>query len=88
MHEMSLVRGLVRQLDEVARAHGARRVIRVRVGLGVLSHLSPEHVREHFAHVSKGTVAEGAALDVVLLTDPTDPRAQDVILESAEIEEP
>jgi hypothetical protein len=33
-------------------------------------------------------VAEGAALDVVLLTDPTDPRAQDVILESAEIEEP
>jgi hydrogenase nickel incorporation protein HypA/HybF len=57
------------------------------VKLGALSHFSPDHFREHFEQASRGTVAEGASLEIELLTDISDPRAQDVIVESVDIEE-
>lgn len=87
MHEASLMRDLMARVEAVAREHGARRVVRVKVVLGALSHFTAEHFREHFEHASAGTVAEGAALDIEAKTDLEDPRAQEVVLESAEIEE-
>jgi hydrogenase nickel incorporation protein HypA/HybF len=88
VHELSLIKGLLRKVEEIARASGARRVVRVRVKLGALSHFSEEHFREHFEYAARGTAAEGAILEVERLTDPADPRAQDVLLESADVEEP
>lgn len=88
MHEMSLMKDLVRKAERLARENGARRVTRLRVQLGALSHFSPDHFREHFAIAARGSLAEGATLDIEVLTDPSDPRAQDVILEAADIEEP
>ena len=85
MHEMSLMVDLMRRIEGAARAHGGGRVCRVKVTLGALSHFSPEHFREHFSHAARGTLAEGAALDIAVRQDPHDPRALDVLLESVEV---
>jgi hydrogenase nickel incorporation protein HypA/HybF len=86
MHETGLVRDLIRRIEAAAAAHGANRVSGVRVWLGALSHLSAEHFREHFAAEARGTPAEGARLTVTESTDPRDPRAQHLVLESLEME--
>ena len=54
--------------------------------LGALSHISADHFREHFDHAAGGTPAEGARLEVEVFGDVDDPRAQDIILDSVEVE--
>ena len=88
MHERALMTDLMREIDEVARDGGATRVTRVSVRLGALSHFTQEHFREHFVDASRGTLAEGAAVDAVLEDDLEDPRATGVVLESLEVEVP
>jgi hydrogenase nickel incorporation protein HypA/HybF len=85
MHESSLVSALVHQLEAVSREQQGR-ILAVKVRLGALSHISAEHFREHFEHTVRGTVAEGAALEVEALSDVHDPGAQDILLESVEVE--
>lgn len=88
MHERALMADLMREIEAVARADGAGRVTRVAVRLGALSHFTPEHFREHFVDASRGTIAEGAAVDAVLEDELNDPRAGGVVLESIEVEVP
>ena len=88
MHERALMTDLMREIEAVARVDGATRVTRVSVRLGALSHFTQEHFREHFVDASRGTVAEGAAVDAVLADDLDDPRATGVVLESVEVEVP
>ena len=83
MHERSLVADLVRKVEEAA-AGGI--VTAVRVRLGKLSHLSPEHLRDHFAVAAADSpVAGGAELVIVDGTDLSDPMATELVLESIEI---
>ena len=86
MHERALMDDVMRKVDAVAQENGAIRVTRIGVRLGVLSHFTPEHFREHFADASRGTLAEGAAVDAVVETDLSDPDAAGVVLESVEVE--
>jgi hydrogenase nickel incorporation protein HypA/HybF len=86
VHEKHLTEDLVRELESIATAEGARRVTRIRVRLGALSHFTPEHFREHFDLAAAGTAAEGADVQAELTTDPTAPGAQDVLLETVELE--
>jgi hydrogenase nickel incorporation protein HypA/HybF len=86
MHERALMADLMREIEAVATADGAHRVTRVSVRLGALSHFTPEHFREHFVDASRGTPAEGAAVDALLDEDLDDPRATGVVLESVEVE--
>ena len=86
MHEASLMTGLMRQIETVARAEGAGRVVSVSVWLGALSHMSQDHFAEHFSQVSAGTIAEGARLEVTVSTDIRDTDAQGVRLQSVEVE--
>jgi hydrogenase nickel incorporation protein HypA/HybF len=85
MHESSLVSALVHRLEAVSREQQGR-ILAVKVRLGALSHISPEHFREHFERETRGTVAEGAALEVEAQSDVHDPGAQDILLESVELE--
>lgn len=85
MHEMSLMNDLMRRIT--AAACGGR-VTRVRVQLGVLCNCSADHFREHFEHAARGTLADGAALEIRIGRDPTARHAQDVLLESIEVAEP
>jgi hydrogenase maturation protease len=86
MHESSLMTGLMRQIGEIASAEDASRVVGIKVWCGALSHMSRAHFAEHFAQAAAGTLAEGAVLDVTISDDLTDPRAQDVVLESVDVE--
>ena len=86
MHETGLVRALIRQIDQVAAAHGATRVSGVAVWLGALSHLSAAHFREHFEAEARGSTAEGAKLTITESADSADPDAQHLRLESVDME--
>jgi hydrogenase nickel incorporation protein HypA/HybF len=85
MHETALVRDIVRRIDDLARATNARRVTGAKVWLGALSHLSPEHFREHFAVEAGDTLAAGTVLDIEVSEDLDDPHAQQVRLESVDL---
>jgi hydrogenase nickel incorporation protein HypA/HybF len=87
MHETALIRDVVRRIEELARAIEACGVTGAKIWLGALSHLSPEHFREHFAIEARGTIAAGAALDIEVSDDPDDPHAQHVRLESIDLDE-
>lgn len=86
MHERALMDDVMRKIEAVAHENGATRVTQIGVRLGALSHFTPEHFREHFVDTSRGTLAEGAAVDAVVETDVSDPAAADVVLETMEIE--
>ena len=64
MHELTLSQGIVELALEQAAANGARRVRRVRIAIGALSHVEPEAIDFSFDVVSRGTPAEGARLEI------------------------
>ena len=86
MHEASLMNSLMNKIKDLAEQEQARQVTTVRVWLGALSHMSAEHFQEHFDQSSKGTIAEGATLDIEVSTDISDPNAQELLLRSIEVE--
>ncbi len=85
MHEQSLMKDLMSKIKKIAREQSADRVAAVTVRLGALSHISADHFKEHFIEAARGTSAEGAQLNVVVLEDMNDPLAQEIILDSIEI---
>ncbi len=86
MHEASLMTSLMRQIESVAGAERAARVVSVAVWLGALSHMSKQHFAEHFCRVAAGTIAEGARLDITVSNDVDHADAQLIRLESVEVE--
>ncbi len=86
MHEASLMRALMRKIEDLAAEQDAQRVTQVHVWLGALSHMSPAHFQEHFDQSSPGTLAEGAELKIDLSDDIHDPNAQELLLRSVEVE--
>ena len=86
MHEARLMNDLMRRVLELAAKEQARRVTRVSVWLGALSHMSASHFAEHFIDASRGTIAEGAELDAAESTDIHDPNAQAVLIRSIDVE--
>ncbi|HLJ68125.1 MAG TPA: hydrogenase maturation nickel metallochaperone HypA [Chloroflexota bacterium] len=86
MHEGTLVNDLVRKVTAVAQQQNATRVTAVSVKVGDFSHVSAEHLREHFEHASRGTIAQGARFDVEAVSDTEDPNALEIVLDSVEVE--
>lgn len=62
MHEASLMSHLLRQVLDLAAQHQARKVTEVRVQVGAWSHLSQEHLQEHFRQAARGTLAADACI--------------------------
>ena len=87
MHETALVRDVVRRIEDLARATGARRITGAKIWLGALSHLSAEHFREHYAFEAQGSMAAGAILTIEASSDLDHPDAQHVRLESVDLDE-
>jgi hydrogenase nickel incorporation protein HypA/HybF len=85
MHEFSLIKDLIRKISTIAHEQHASKVLSVTVKLGALSHISPDHFREHFNHATRGTAAEGAELHIEIVNDINDPTAQEVLLENIEV---
>jgi hydrogenase nickel incorporation protein HypA/HybF len=87
MHEHSLIANLLKQIEAIARENNAVKITGVKVKLGALSHMSPDHFREHFENETAGTLAEGAELEIEMMDDIYDPNAQDVLLDSIDVSE-
>jgi hydrogenase nickel incorporation protein HypA/HybF len=65
MHEMSLCEGVLQILEEHATSQGFTQVKTVWLEIGALSGVDPEAMRFGFDAVMKGTLAEGAALEII-----------------------
>ena len=87
MHEQSLMTDLMKKINAIGEDGQARSIVKVRVKLGALSHISADHFKEHFVLAAKGSLAENAQLDIEKSTDLNDPQAQEILLDSVEIEE-
>ncbi len=86
VHEMSLFRDLMEKLNQVALENPGKRITKVKVVLGALSHLSESHFQFHFDELSRGTPIEGAMVDIEEDTDKEAPHAQSVVLTSVDFE--
>jgi hydrogenase nickel incorporation protein HypA/HybF len=69
----------------LAEKEQATKVTKVSVKLGALSHMSPEHFKEHFDIAAKGTIAENAVLDTEEDVNLNDPNAQSILLKSIDV---
>ena len=87
MHEFSLIKDLIRKISSIALEQHASKVIGVTIKLGVLYHISPDHFRDHFVLASRGTISEGARLNIEFMTDVTDPQSQEVLIKNIEVVE-
>lgn len=66
MHERSLVKCLLRQIEEIAEQHRALQVTSVSVEIGPLSGVEAECVRLAYDELREGTCCEQAALVIEL----------------------
>ena len=64
MHEMALAGSMLEIVERSARANGASRVTRVCLEVGALAHVMPEALVFCFDAVTRGSVAEGAQLEI------------------------
>ncbi len=62
MHEMTIAQSLLDHVLSLARQHGAKRIRRIEVELGVMRLVVMDALREAFAVISEDTAAEGAEL--------------------------
>ena len=64
MHELGIAEELLRVILPQAERHGAKKVTRVTLRIGVLRAVVADNLSFLFGHVSKDTIAEGAALAI------------------------
>jgi hydrogenase nickel incorporation protein HypA/HybF len=64
MHEMALAQGILEIVEDVALQRNAGCVKAVWLELGALSSVEPDAIAFCFDAVTRGTVAEGAALNI------------------------
>jgi hydrogenase nickel incorporation protein HypA/HybF len=64
MHEMALAEGVLQIVEDTARANTAAQVRSVLLEIGALSHVEEQALRFCFDAVTRGTIADGARLDV------------------------
>ncbi len=65
MHEMSICQSIVGILEEHAARQHFSKVLKVRLEIGCFGGVEPEALRFGFEAVTHGTVADGAALEIV-----------------------
>ena len=75
MHELALSQNMVEIIEREARLQTFGRVETVRLEIGLLSCVEPEALRFCFDTVTRGTVADGALLEI--LTVPADACCRD-----------
>ncbi|MFC1665693.1 hydrogenase/urease maturation nickel metallochaperone HypA [Pseudomonadota bacterium] len=86
MHEFSLINNLLQKIETIAEQNSAGTVTKVSVTIGALAHISASHFREHFVEGCKGSIANGAILEIEENPDVTDPNAQDILLKAIDVE--
>jgi hydrogenase nickel incorporation protein HypA/HybF len=67
VHELSLVASVFEVLEEKAREHGAARVTKVVLDVGIMSGAVPDLLESAFEAYKRGTLAAGARLEIVVV---------------------
>jgi hydrogenase nickel incorporation protein HypA/HybF len=65
LHELSLTQNLIDIAEEYAHREGASAIISITMKIGALSGVIPEAVEFAFDACSKGTLADGAKLEIM-----------------------
>jgi hydrogenase nickel incorporation protein HypA/HybF len=65
MHELALTESIVEIICDTAKSRGFEKVRVVRLRVDALANVEPDALRFCFDAVARGTVAEGATLDIV-----------------------
>jgi hydrogenase nickel incorporation protein HypA/HybF len=65
MHEMALAEGVLQLIEDAARAQAFSRVSTIWLEIGQLSGVEAEAMRFCFDAVARGSLAEGARLEVI-----------------------
>lgn len=65
MHELALTSRVFDIALEYAQANNASRVCAIHLRIGEIRDISNEWMQRYFDHVSRGSIAEGAQLDIV-----------------------
>ena len=91
MHDSAMMQGLIRTAESAARDAGATAVAAIRIRIGALSGISPDHLQEHFDEAVAGTSLEGSELIVEHGPDGVDalddPAAMGVLLTGLDVED-
>jgi Zn finger protein HypA/HybF involved in hydrogenase expression len=65
MHEYHLIKPLISTIEaKVKTLPAIKKVTRIKVTLGMLKMVTKEHFTETFKELSKGSICEGAALEI------------------------
>jgi hydrogenase nickel incorporation protein HypA/HybF len=64
LHELGIASEILDVALSEAQRHGAAKVSEVRLRVGVLRAVEPEHLRFLFGHLARGTPADGAVVAV------------------------
>ncbi len=64
MHELSVTESILTIVLKHAKTHKAEKVLAVNLKIGELSELVGDCIQHYFDYLSKGTIAEGAIIDV------------------------
>lgn len=67
MHEMGIVQSIMDIVEEQARTHHAKRVVKISLEFGALTAVLPAAVQFAFEVLSRESVAEGAELDIRII---------------------
>ena len=63
MHELSICRQLITQVENIAMEHNADHISLIKLRLGLLSGIEPRLLKQAFPIACAGTIAEGALLE-------------------------
>lgn len=64
MHELSVTESILNVVLKHAKTNGAEKVLTISLKIGELSELVGDCIQHYFDYLSKGTIAEGAAIEV------------------------
>ena len=64
MHELAITEGIMEAAVPAALENGAKKILEIRLKVGMMSGVIPSCVKEYFEMLSKDTIAEGAEIVV------------------------
>jgi hydrogenase nickel incorporation protein HypA/HybF len=67
MHEVSLIENIIDLVRAERRKQAFNRVRTIRLTVGALGHAEPDALRFCFDAVTRGTIADGAALEIEII---------------------
>jgi len=66
MHETHIIQPIIKGIEEHAQEENAKKVSKVHIKVGALTGIKSESFKETFAVLAKGTLLEGADLELTI----------------------